>query len=129
MSPSSKKQGVLNWKCFALYVTRQLIWRQRSKLRKIAQTGYSTKNSSNWLIILCLLWDVRHELFHFNFQFFYVHYIPYNNIFIEHAKKVVSDSPGLDSWFCFWASEFCFLLARQTSDVCWGIWITEELWN
>ena len=27
-----KKQGVLNWKCLDLFVTRQLIWRQMPKL-------------------------------------------------------------------------------------------------
>ena len=26
--PVQKKQGVLNWKCWGVYVTRQLIWRQ-----------------------------------------------------------------------------------------------------
>ena len=31
-SPNSKKQGVLNWKCLDLYVTRQFIWRQTPKL-------------------------------------------------------------------------------------------------
>ena len=32
MSPSSKKQGVLNLKCMGLYVTEKLIWRQAPKL-------------------------------------------------------------------------------------------------
>ena len=36
--------------------------------------------------------------------------------------------PGA-SGFCYWASEFCYLLARQASEVFWGIQITEELWN
>ena len=68
----------------------------------------------------------KHDI---NFQFTYIHYISYNNIFIQRAKKVVSDSPGLNSWFFFQASEFCFSLGRRASDVFWGIWITEELWN
>ena len=32
LNPSTKKPGVLNWKCLGLYVTRQLIWRQTPKL-------------------------------------------------------------------------------------------------
>ena len=32
MSPCSKQQGVLNSKCLGLYATRQLIWRQMTKL-------------------------------------------------------------------------------------------------
>ena len=30
---------------------------------EITQTGYTTKKSSNPLIILCVLWDASHELF------------------------------------------------------------------
>ena len=57
MSPSSKKQGVLNWKCLGLYVTRQLIWSTDTKIcyysllkKEITWTGYSTKKNLqiNW---------------------------------------------------------------------------------
>ena len=70
MSPSSKKQGVLNWKCLGLYVTRQLIWRQTPKFfitvywkKKSHEQDILPKKSSNQSIVLYILWDAFHELF------------------------------------------------------------------
>ena len=67
MSPSSKQQGVLKWKCLGFYVTSQLMWRQTPNLfitaTEITQTGYSTKKSSNRSIFPYVLRDACHEIF------------------------------------------------------------------
>ena len=67
LSPSSKQQGVLNWKCLGFYVTRQLMWRQTPNLfitaTEITRTGYYTKKSSNRSIVPYVLRDPCHEIF------------------------------------------------------------------
>ena len=54
-----------------------------------------------------------------------------NTLYYRHSsacKESGVRQPGA-SGFCYWASEFCFQLARRASDLFWGIRKTEELWD
>ena len=95
-----KKNKESSWKCMGLYVTnwRQMpklftkftevkiksfyiIIKAQRRLKyicifkqqgtEITQTGYFTKTSSNWSIILYVLRDVCHELMFYVFGYFY----------------------------------------------------------
>lgn len=43
----------------------------------------------------------------------------------QHTKEVMSDSKGVNG-FCYWASEFCSWVTWRTSEVFWGIQITQK---
>ena len=51
-----------------------------------------------------------------------------SNITTLACKESSILKPGASGFF-YRASEFCYLLARQASEVFWGIQITEEQWN